>query len=246
MRRILVLVAAAAVLGGCGSDGPSVVRGDPAVRHGEEPIADYVAIEEVRAALTAASDLYYSGGRATDARDLVQTAREKYGALEKRVERADPILAREIEVAFGRGERVLARGATPDGVRDTLDPLTDQLFDGVLQELVPRAARQDPGVQADVMTKLLQRIDVLRSTGLAQLFAQEWGYLRRAQALHVALAEDLGPQKARVTAGFDRLREKSFPQGALRPGDDAETDSPAPVVDRIRAAVEERFGLVAL
>ena len=245
MRRAVAAAAAALALAGCGSDEGGVPRGDPAVRHGEAAVRDYLAVEEVRSHLAAASDYYYSGGSAPTARTLVGQAHDRYRSLGVRVKARDAVLDREIEVAFGRADRALARGATPDGARDTIAPLLDQLLDGAVQALVPRDARQDPGLQAGVMAQLLERINVLSSTGLPQLVAQEWGYLRRAQALHVALSEDLGPQKDAVTDAFGSLRDKSFPGGARQPSD-ADPEPPAQAIDRIRKAVEDRFGLASL
>ena len=244
MRRTLAAVLAL-TLAACGGDDRSVPRGDPAVRHGERAVADYLAVEEIRSQLAAASDYYYGGGGGAPARTLLGQARDRYAALSPRVERRDSILDREVGIAFARAERALARGSTPDGARDTIAPLLDQLMDGVVQSLVPRDARQDPGLQAAVMSRLLERVNVLSDAGLPQLFAQEWGYLRRAQALHVALAEDLGPQKQTVTNAFGRLRDRSFPQGAVVPRD-AEPEPPAQAIDRIRGAVDERFGLASL
>lgn len=245
MRRAFAAAGAALTLAACGSDASDVPRGDPAVRHGERAVADYLAVEEIRSYLSAASDYYYSGGSAPPTRTLIGQARDQYAALARRVSAKDRVLNREVEVAFERADRAIERGATPDGARDTIGPLADQLMDGVVQSLVPRAARQDAGLQAAVMSKLLERVDVLSDAGLPQLFAQEWGYLRRAQALHVALAEDLGPQKNTVTNAFGRLRDKSFPEGALPP-QGSEPEPPAQAVDRIRDALEERFGLVQL
>ena len=232
-------------LAGCGDDAATVPRGDPAVRHGERAVADYLAVEEIRSHLAAASDYYYSGGSAASTRALIGQARDRYLSLAERIAGRDPVLTREVGVAFERADRAVERGATPDGARDTIGPLADQLMDGVVQALVPREARQDPGLQAAVMSKLLERVDVLSDAGLPQLFAQEWGYLRRAQALHVALAEDLGPEKDDVTNAFGRLRDRSFPEGAVAPKG-AEPEPPARAVDRIRDALEERFGLTSL
>lgn len=244
-RALAVALVAATFLAACGSDAADVPRGDPSVRHGERAVTDFLAVEEIRSHLSAASDYYYAGGAAPPTRTLIGQAHDAYNALAERVARRDPVLDREVKVAFERADRAIERGATPDGARDTIDPLSDQLMDGVVQALVPRAARQDPGLQATVLTRLLERLNVLRDAGLPQLFAQEWGYLRRAQALHVALAEDLGPQKDEVTNAFGRLRDKSFPDGALAP-QGSEPEPPAQAVDRIREALEERFGLVSL
>ena len=246
MRTAAAAVLAALLLAGCGGGGDAKVpRGDPAVRHGENAVADFLAVEEIRAHLAAASDYYYSGGGANPTSTLIGQAADRYSGLARRVTAKDATLHREVQVGFQRAFRAIEREATPDGARDTIDPLSDQLMDGVVQALVPKAARQDPGLQAAVMSKLLERVNVLSDAGLPQLFAQEWGYLRRAQAIHVALAEELGPQKGAVTDAFGRLRDKSFPDGARTPTG-AEPEPPARAIDRIREALEERFGLVEL
>jgi hypothetical protein len=242
VRRLFVLAAALAALMGCGSDAVKVPQGNPAIRHGEEAIADYMAVEEIRVELTAASDLYYAGGSQRAARNLIQSAHDRYASIARRIRARDHALDREIEAAFERAARVLRRGATPDGARDTITPLADQLMDGAVQALVDREARQDSGLQAVVMTKLLDRLSQLSRAGLPQLFAQQWGYLRRAQALHVALADELGPQKDEITKNFGKLRDRSFPEGALPP----ENPDPVLVEDAVRKiedAVRKRFEL---
>lgn len=225
-------------------------RGHPDARHGPQAVDDYAAVELLRARLVASSDSYYAGGNAGEANTQLGRARAAYDLLAPRVTRADPLVDREVRARFNALERFIRRGIAPDRYRDLSAPLADQLMDGVVQALIPQAARTDRGVQAEALRRVTTRLAAVYDASAAAgdertarlAFQEAWGLWRRALSLTALLKTDLGPQKDAVAAALNGLRESAFVNGP--------TLLDAPPRDRVdaaqlkvSAALGKRFGL---
>jgi hypothetical protein len=211
-------------------------------------VATGTTIEQVRAQLVPASDLYALRNR-PDSRLHLETARGRYGALSRRVAARDAVLDREIRVAFDRIGRQIAAGENVDFVRMRLSLLQGQLLDAVYELLVPKAARDDPGVRARTVLVLLGELELSyrgatpppgRGRG-ALAFQTAYGELARSQLVARSLGGALGDRKEGVLEDFSRLREQAFPRGVARPP----VLLPPPRVDagvaRIRRAIRATF-----
>lgn len=249
MRRAAILLAAVAllaalpalVIAGCslGSDDDEPAA-QPARRFGEREVAAMVAVEEVRARLSPVSDLVALGRHDAAAVHLAE-ARELWEALRPRSARRDPVLAREIDVAFDRVRRALAARATFDTVRDVAGPLQSQLFGGVREDLVPKEARFDDRVNAATLVRLLDRLVAAYETGDAEGWEHAFGLTERSQAVARELAPDLGPQRDAVVEGLKELRQAAWPEGLAQPAGRAPAAEIAGRARAIRAALAERF-----
>lgn len=242
MRRLAAFALALLALAGCGGDEDTAVPvGNPDQRHGAQAVDAYAAVELLRALVVASSDSYYAGGNAGDANTQLARARRDYEALAERVRRGDAVVDREVAVRFDALERSLERGITPDRYRDLADPLADQLMDGVMQALVPSAARTDRGVQAEALRRLTSRLAATyvaaagsSDTQARLAFEEAWGLWRRALSLTALIKSDLGSQKDKLAAALNDLREPAFPDGPNLP------DTPqADEVEEARTEVEE-------
>jgi hypothetical protein len=257
VRRVgatAALAAACLAVAGCGGNGVKVPHGNPDARHGAETVDAYASVELLRALLFASSDSYYAGGSAEDARRQLERARTAYDALASRVQAGDPVVNREVTVRFDHVARVLRQGIAPDRYRDVVNPLADQLMDGVSQALVPPHARSDAGVQAEALKRITMRLAATYGAAISSsaddasgrlAFEESWGLWRRAQALDLLVAADLGDQKDAVAAAIDNLRQPAFPKGPVRP------DKPAPAKveaasAKILRTLDKRFGLQAI
>jgi hypothetical protein len=247
----LILFVAAVLAAGCGSGGGgSVPRGNPDARHGPNAVDDYAAVELLRARLVASSDSYYAGGSADDARSQLQRARSAYDVLAGRVKAKAPVVDREVTARFNVLARDLKRGTAPDHYRDEANPLGDQLMDGVVQAIVPQAARTDRGVQAEALRRVTARLaatyDASVSAGDEQsarlAFQESWGLWRRALSLTTLIKANLGGQKNTIAGALNNLRGSAFPNGP-----NILDVPPAEKVDKAQAKVSEaltaRFGL---
>jgi hypothetical protein len=255
VRRLVPLLAAL-LLAGCGGGdddgGGRAPQGPPAERHGEAVLLDFGSIETVRAELVAASDGYVAGFE-EDALAHVLTAESSYTELlSHEVGAEDSLLDRELRAAFDRLEADIRDRRGLRGVRTRAGYVSGQLLDGALAALVPRDAREDPGVKADVMRRLLDPLEAeYESAGSspenseeARLAAQSaYGLLGRVQTLARSVGKDFGPQLDAVSDGLAAVREPTWPVGIASPalGREAEV---ATALDRVRAALIERFALV--
>lgn len=251
-RRAAILLAAcalAAAAPGCGDgDGARPPQGPSAARHGAQPLERLVALEDVRARLGAVGDLVALGRRDAAALHL-GAARRGWERLEPAVAREDAVLAREITAAFAAVERELARASEFDPVRDRLAPLATQLLDGARAALLPRAARRDSTVTAEALidrTRAVERAaaEAGRAGGVHAVAAHAlaWALLVRSQALARALVDDLGPRRDAVVEGLKDARGV-FPEGAAPPEEPLDRAELRARLDRVRAALRERFGL---
>jgi hypothetical protein len=184
-------------------------------------VDSYASVELLRALLIASSDSYYAGGSATDARTQLQRARAAYDGLAGRVRAKDPVVDREVVARFDVLQRDIRQGITPDHYRDLAGPLADQLMDGVVQALVPEAARSDRGVQAEALRRVTTRLAATydASAGGADpdtarlAFEESWGLWRRALALTTLIKPNLGAQKDTIAGSLNALRGTAFPNG---------------------------------
>lgn len=248
LAPLLLLALALAACGGGGEDGDAPPpRGPASERHGPEAVAHVRAVELLRARLIAVRDLA-EAGRHDVARAQLADGRSRWERLAPAVGARDAVLAREVGVAFDRVERQLARRAPFEEVRAPLAPLWTQLLDGVAGTLVPRAARNDPGLRAAVLLDLLDALAAEQGRARAMpgdaglgARALTWGVLVRSRALARGVLGSLGPARNAVIEGLQHVQEL-FPEGAL-------TRAAAPPerlrerLDPVRAALRERFGL---
>ena len=252
MRRALPVACllAALAFAGCGDGGTAIPKGNPDTRHGPQAVDSYAQVEFLRALLIASSDSYYAGGSADDARAQLNRAKTGYDSLAGRVRAADPVVDREVSARFAAASKAIREGTAPDHYRDLVGPLADQLMDGVSQALVPASARTDAGVQAVALSRVALRMSATYDASTASAgdtpgrlaFEEAWGLWRRAQALDVLLATELGSKKSRVASALNNLRGPAFPNGPIAP------DAPAaPKVDaastKVIQTLNDRFRL---
>ena len=244
-RPAAILLALAALLaGGCGGDDDAPPEGPPAARFGPQAVDGIVAVEEIRAELSPASDLYAIGKR-ENALIHLRAARNLWSEVSATVRRGDPVLEREVSAAFALVESTMNRGATFDTVRDRLAPLAGQLLGGVREELVPdKEARLHPGVSAAVIARLLDEAQAEYAIGGTREREHAFGLVDRSQATAREIAGDLGSRRDAVVEGLKALREAAFPDELLTPP--AEQGSAPDLAERaeqIRTALRERFDL---
>ena len=245
MRRAAIAVACALLVAGCGSSGGSgVPKGNPDDRHGAAAVDGYASVELLRSLLVASSDGFYAGGSADDAASQLERGQTAYEELQPAVQRADPVLDREVTKRFEIVDKALARGVAPDRYRDLIGPLTDQLMDGVSQAVVKPAARSDRGVQAEALRRLTARMAATYAAGTEQgstlAFEESWGLWRRALSLAALIKPDLGPQKDTVAGALNNLRGTAYPDGPLIP-DQPKADKVDSAQRRVTSALDKRF-----
>lgn len=257
-RRLLAVACpllAAATLAACGGDGDEVPQGSPAARHGEAAVATYRDAERIRARLAATGDLYLVGGH-SDARLQLRAGEAVYDRLAGRVAARDSLLDREIRAAFDRAEELVVRPGSinyrqepTNPARERIGQLSGQLLAGVLQTLVPRAARDDPGLRAQVLLDLGSQIEPIYAAGIRPHrgeagrldYQLAFGLLVRSQNLARGVGDQLGGRRDDVLQGLADVRAMAFPLGIVRPP----TPAPGAVEDvgEQLMTVRERFGL---
>lgn len=229
---------------GCGDD-DRPPTGPPRDRFGSGAVEGVFAVETIRARLVPVTDLV-GIGRHDEAAVQLRAARRLWSRISGRISRADPVLEREVSAGFARVESAIARKGTFDAVRDVAGPLAGQLLGGVREELVEKQARLDPGVNAVVIVRLLDRMEsAYEGAGPASL-QHAFGTVDRAQAVAREIAGDLGRERDAVIEGLKALREHAFPDGIVLPSEQAPLADIRRMADRIRAALEDRFGLRAV
>lgn len=245
MLRKLALAALAALVlvpAGCGGDDDPPPAGQPRDRFGAEAVEGVFAVETIRAQLVPVTDLV-GVGRHDEAAVHLRQARRLWTEISGTIRRGDPVLEREVSVGFARVESALARGRTFDAVRDVAGPLSAQLLGGVREELVEKEARLDPGVNAVVLIRLLDRMEDAYEGGDPASLQHAFGIVDRAQAVAREIAGDLGPQRDTVIEGLKALREDAFPDGIVLPPQQAPLADIRRRADDIRAALRDRFSL---
>lgn len=244
MSRRLALAALAALMllpAGCGGE-DEAPAGAPRERFGPEAVAGVLAVEEIRARLVPVTD-FVALGRHADAARHLKAAQRDWDGLESEIRAADPILAREVSVAFGRVARALARRATFDGVRDVAAPLSAQLMGGVREQLVEKQARLDSGVNAAVVVALLDRLTAEYADGGEEALAHAFGLVDRSQAVAREVAGDLGPRRDAVIEGLKDLRKAGWPDGLQGPAGAIPAAEAGERAAAIQTALRERFAL---
>ena len=227
-------------------------HGPPVERHGERALGDLALVERSRARLVASSDLY-ALGFAPDARDHLAAAETAYAErLSGRVRARDRLLDREIGAAFQATDEAMGALAPFGAVRPRLAPLSDQLIGGAAEALVPGPARTDPGVQAEVLSRLAAGLSEAYAAGLSSALPerrarlsqqQAYGLLARSQGLARGLAPSLGPESGAVIDTLSDVRARAYPVGIQRPDFAAPPREVATLTDRVRRALERRYGL---
>ncbi len=246
-----VLVALACLLAACGnSSSAKPPQGNPDARFGPQAVDDYAAVELLRAQLIAAGDGYASGAPASDARTQLNQARVAYSVLEPRVKAKDPIVDREVAARFAKVEQEIAKPIGRQAFAGSIGPLFDQLMDGVAQALVREKARDDRGLQAETLRRVVARLAGTYDSAASALdaqterlaFQQSWGLWRRASTIDGPLSATLGPDSGTVTNTISNMKGYAFPNGALPlanpPANKVDEDSA-----KVIAALVKRYGL---
>ena len=247
----MALVAAA--LSGCGADEVEPAPlGPPGARHGQRALLEMTAVEDVRAGLASASDLY-AAQRAPAARQHTQRARALYMAQVARgVGGRDRVLARELVAAFEAIDADMRAGAPLPALRERIGALRGQLLDAAEGLLVPAPARADAGARAEVLARTLAAMDRAYSYGLGPAaplpegrfyVERAYGLLARSQSSARGLAPSLGPQRDPVLLGLSDLRLRAFPAGVLRPPTAAPPGDVRERVRRLRGALRKQYRL---
>lgn len=243
----LTVLAAALAPAGCGGDDDQPVPVRPVERLGRPALERFVTVEEVRARLVSAADLY--GLRSVgEARAQVDAARRAYAPLSGPVAIADPALDREVSAALDGVDRGMTAGERFDVVRDRAGLLRGQLLGGVLAELLTREAREDRGLQAAVLEAMAARlVDAYAAGATGRPSAREslhaaYGRLARCQVLARLASGALGPTRAQVFDTFSRVRERAFATGLMRPSL-APAREIVPSVEAVRRELRARFAL---
>lgn len=250
MPRLLAIAAALAALvaGGCGGGDDEPARA-PAAGFAPDAARGVLLVERIRARLVPVSDL--AGlGRPLDGIAHLAAADSLWRRVERRVEAGDAVLAREVSVAFDRTRRALTGTGTFDAVRDVAGPLEGQLLGGVREELVPdKEARLAPAVKAAALVALLDDFERHYAEGVqgaderAQALERAFGSLVRAQALAREIVDGLGPRRDAVVEGLKGLREATFPDGLVAPGDPGRLDDARRRVADVQRELRARFEL---
>jgi len=252
-RRAFAALALTAALAGCGAGAPvPAPQGPPAARHGERALLELTVIEEVRAALVSASNLY-AAQRAAEARRHVRRARALYAAeLRRGVRGRDDVLDREVVAAFAAIDADLRRRAPLAVLRERIGALSGQLLDAVEGQLVPASARADAGARAEVLSRTLGTLDRAYAYGLGpgsgrpeRRFQLEraYGLLARSQSSARGLVSSLGPDKDPVLLALSTVRMRAFPVGILRPPGAAPPAELHGSVRRLQQALARRYRL---
>jgi hypothetical protein len=212
-----------------------------------------LAVEEVRASLVPASDLY-GLGRVDDARVHLAAARRAYAPLAPRVRARNRRLGRELGLVFPLLERWMDERAPPDRVRERITPVRDQLLDGVLETLVPTAVRVDPAVQAAVVRRLIGGLEreywraspPPEDAGARLALQSAYGHLSRSQAGVQAIEQELGAVLEDIAMPLSTLRFEAFAGGLGPPPPGLDPPPPAkpPPPERVAGLLAEvRRGL---
>ena len=228
-------------------------QGPPAARHGERALVELTVIENVRAALLSASNLY-AAQRPREAREHAQRARALYMAqLARGVRGRDGVLDRELLAAFAAIDGDLHRATPPPpAVRERIGALSGQLLDAAEGLLVPAPARSDAGARAEVLVRTLGAMDRAYAHGLGPAARlpegrfsvdRAYGLLARAQSSARGLAASLGPQKDPVLLALSDIRLRAFPTGVLRPATAAPAAEVRERVRRLGRILRERYRL---
>jgi hypothetical protein len=275
LRRFIAVAGAllAAIVPGCGGDesGTEAPQGPPAARHGAQAVRDLVAVEEVRTPLQVASALY-GLGEGEPARTQVRAGELAYAPLSPVVRAraparragwtayapprapGDPALDRELRAGFrivraGISQRVSARP-----LQQRIAALGGQILDAAAAVLVPKTAREDAGLRAEVLVRLTDRLVSAyelasnpRAAGSPEGAERaqhlSWGLLRRAIAYAHGIGSELGPQKNLVIGTLNDIGEEAYPVGVASLRGAIPSRALREKIAQVQTATRTRFGL---
>jgi hypothetical protein len=257
VRRVAPVAAALAaslLLASCGGGGGSLKppQGPPSARHPSSDIAAELAAEEMRVHLLVAARLY-NNGRFSFATQHMATAKAEYGAITAAVRRRDSALDREFHAAFGVIAGQIDQREPALAVTTRMGLVQGQLLDAAISDSVSGPARNDPGVTAQVMSRLAAQGAQDYALAVAQggftdrgrrAYQDAFGLITRASSLSHQISNFLGPQRGAVINGLNDAHNKGFPTGVLVPRH-LDPAGVAGGVGRAQAAVSKRFGFPA-
>ena len=247
----LAAVAASLLLASCGGGdgaGPVPPQGPPAARHPASDLAAAQTGEEMRAQLLVATKLY-GNGRYGFAAAHLGTARRQYATITAAVRRRNPALDREFHAAFGVIAGEIAQRAPAAAVANRIGLVQGQLLDAAIPGSMSKAAFRDPGVTAQVMSRLAARGELAYAAAARDGYSDRgrreyqdaFGLIARAASVARRMGASLGPQGGRITGGLGDARNDGFATGVLVPRR-LRPVAVAADVRRAQAAISERFG----
>ena len=234
--------------GGGGGSGPPPPQGPPSARHPGSDIAAAQTTEEMRAQLLVAARLY-NNGRFGFAAAHMATAKKQYDSLTAAVRRRDAALDREFHAAFGFIAGQISQHLPPPVVTLRMGLVQGQLLDAAEQDSVSKAARNDPGVSALVMSRLADEgtrdYAVAAAEGFTdrgkRAYQDAFGLITRASSISHQISPSLGPQRGAVVNSLNEAHNQGFPTGVLVPRHLVPLKV-ATAARRTQAAIARRFG----
>ena len=233
--------------GGGGSGKPP--QGPPSARHPSSDLAAELAGEEMRVHLLVAARLY-NNGRFQFAAAHMATAKRQYDMITAAVRRRDGALDREFHAAFGVIDGQITQRAPSLAVTNRMGLMQGQLLDAAIRDSVGKAAFNDPGVDAYVMSRLAAQGAREYALAASQggfsdagkaAYQDAFGAITRASSISHRIAGFLGPQRNATINGLNDAHNKGFPTGVLVPRK-LDPAGVAAGVQRAQAAVSKRFG----
>jgi hypothetical protein len=253
--QLVAVLAASLLLASCGGGGGGSSKppqGPPDARHPASDAANDLTAEQMRVHLLVAARLY-NNGRFDLTGAQMAAAKNEYDTLTGTVRGRDAALDREIHASFGVIAQQIAQRAPALAVGTRMGLVQGQLLDAAIGDSMTSPGFKDPGVTAQVMTRLAEQ--GAREYALAgqvggftdqgrRAYQDAFGLITRASSLSHTISGFLGPQRNAVINGLNDAHQKGFPTGVLVP----RKLDPAAVavgVARARAAVTKRFGFNA-
>lgn len=233
--------------GGGGSDKPP--QGPPSARHPSSDLAAELTGEEMRVHLLVAARLY-NNGRFQFAAAHMATAKRQYDTITAAVRLRDGALDREFHAAFGVIDGQIAQRAPALAVTNRMGLMQGQLLDAAIRDSVGKAAFDDPGVDAYVMSRLAAQGAREYALAASQggfsgpgkgAYQDAFGAITRASSISHRIAGFLGPERNATINGLNDAHNKGFPTGVLVPRK-LDPAGVAAGVQRAQAAVSRRFG----
>jgi hypothetical protein len=194
----------------------------------------------------------YGNGRFQFAAEHMNVAKDEYATITDAVHSRDAVLDREFHAAFGAIADQISHRASAPGVMVRMGLMQGQLLDAAIQDSVSKPALNDPGVAAQVMSRLAAEgardYAVAASEGFSErgrrAYQDAFGLITRASSISHLVSNSLGPQRNAIVNGLNDAHEHGFPTGVLVPRH-LDLARVAAGVHRAQAGIAERFGFSA-